>query len=266
MLRTLLAEHGEGRVPDERGAGARPGAAAAPQSDRGRAHAVGRADQGPPLRRPRLQAADADRPPHRRLRVVPAARRDRSRAGRRRARPRRRRARTSAPGSRERGYRVVDGRGRATSRRDATARARAISTPDRRARSRCAERTALVTSAPVELRGARRRAGTSRSLADREEAHAALGHRHRALGVWRNRRRGSCRPSARPRRCGRARPRPPSTADRACVPSDSAIDRSDGPRNSAVDARRRGDRVEIGERGAVSIIASVTMLSLASRR
>ena len=33
-------------------------------------------------------------------------------------------------------------------------------------------------------------------------------------------------------------------------PSDSAIERSDGPRNSAVDARRRRDRVDIGERGA----------------
>ncbi len=62
-------------------AGARPGAAAAAQSDRSRARAVGRAHQGPPLRRPRLQAADADRAPHGRSGLVSAACRGRPRAG-----------------------------------------------------------------------------------------------------------------------------------------------------------------------------------------
>ena len=54
--------------------GARAGAAAAPQSDRGRAHVLGCADARPALRRPWLQAADAGRPAHHRLRVVSAAR------------------------------------------------------------------------------------------------------------------------------------------------------------------------------------------------
>ena len=44
-LRALLAEYGEGRVPGERGPVRGLVAAAAPQSDRGRAHAVGRAHQ-----------------------------------------------------------------------------------------------------------------------------------------------------------------------------------------------------------------------------
>ena len=47
--------------------GARPGAASAPQSDRCRARAVEGAGQRPPLRRPRLQAADAGRPAYLRL-------------------------------------------------------------------------------------------------------------------------------------------------------------------------------------------------------
>ena len=98
VLRTLLAEHGEGAGAGRARAGARAGAAAAAQSDRGRAHAVGRAHQGPPLRRPRLQAADAGRPPHHRLRVVSAAGRDRPRAGERKRGRRRRRARIGAPG------------------------------------------------------------------------------------------------------------------------------------------------------------------------
>ena len=54
-------------------AGARPAAAAAPQSDRCRARAVAGAGQRPALCRPRLQAAGADRPAHHRFRVVPAA-------------------------------------------------------------------------------------------------------------------------------------------------------------------------------------------------
>ena len=41
LLRTLLAEHGQERAPSERGAGARAGAAAAPQSDRSRADVLG---------------------------------------------------------------------------------------------------------------------------------------------------------------------------------------------------------------------------------
>ena len=41
--------------------GARAGAAAAPQSDRGRAHVLGRDHEGPALRRARLQAAGAGR-------------------------------------------------------------------------------------------------------------------------------------------------------------------------------------------------------------
>src|SRR5580704_3494024 len=52
MLRTLLAEHGSGRVPKERGPVR--GSALAPQSDRRRAGTVAGAGQRPPLRRPRL--------------------------------------------------------------------------------------------------------------------------------------------------------------------------------------------------------------------
>ena len=81
MLRALLAEHGEGRVPSERGPGARLGAASAPQSDRGRAHALAGTGERPPLRQPRLQAADAGRPAYLRLCVLPAARGHRSCAG-----------------------------------------------------------------------------------------------------------------------------------------------------------------------------------------
>ena len=73
MLRTLLAEHGGQRRAVRARPGARAGAAVAPQSDRGRARVVAGAGQRPPLRRPRLQAADADRAAHLRLRLVSAA-------------------------------------------------------------------------------------------------------------------------------------------------------------------------------------------------
>ena len=79
-LRALLAEHGERRAGERRPV---RGLARllAPQSDRCRARAVGCADQGPPLRRARLQAADAGRAAHHRFRVVSAAAGDRPRAG-----------------------------------------------------------------------------------------------------------------------------------------------------------------------------------------
>ena len=105
LLRTLLAEHATAGAERAR-AGARAGAAAAPQSDRGRAHVVGRARQGPPLRRPRLQAADADRPAHRRLRVVPVRLVIDSCRGTKVKRPRRARA-TGGKWLVERGYRVM---------------------------------------------------------------------------------------------------------------------------------------------------------------
>ena len=106
LLRTLLAEHGEGRVPNERG------------PVRGLARLLRRnptdaermlwdaLTQGPPLRRPRLQAADAGRPAYHRLRVVPAAAGDRSRAGGGKRGGSEGACRTRAWLS-ERGYRVV---------------------------------------------------------------------------------------------------------------------------------------------------------------
>ena len=65
MLRELISEQGAARVLEDR----------APV--RG-AHALAGAGEGPALCRPRLQAAGADRTAHRRLRVVPAALRDRA--------------------------------------------------------------------------------------------------------------------------------------------------------------------------------------------
>ena len=95
LLRTLLAEHGAGPGAERARPGARAGAAAAPQSDRGRAHVLGRVHARPALRRPRLQAAGAGRPAHHRRRVVSAAGGDRARA-RRRGRDRGRGARRAA--------------------------------------------------------------------------------------------------------------------------------------------------------------------------
>ena len=88
MLRSLLAEHDKGTGPARECTGlgrrgARAVAAAAPQSDRRRARAVGRAHQGPPLRRLRVQAPDPGRPARRRHGVVPAAAGRRAGAGRR---------------------------------------------------------------------------------------------------------------------------------------------------------------------------------------
>ena len=54
MLRALLAEHGPGRVPKERGPVRGLARLSAPQSDRSRARAMAGAGQRPPLRRPRL--------------------------------------------------------------------------------------------------------------------------------------------------------------------------------------------------------------------
>jgi tRNA/rRNA methyltransferase len=62
QLRMLLAEHQQGKVPSERGSVARSASAAQP--DRCRAGIVGGAGQGSPLRRPRVQAAGADRSAH----------------------------------------------------------------------------------------------------------------------------------------------------------------------------------------------------------
>ncbi len=60
---------------------ARTGAAPAPQSDRGRAHALAGAGQRPPLRQPRVQAANPGRAAYLRLRLLPLALGDRSRPG-----------------------------------------------------------------------------------------------------------------------------------------------------------------------------------------
>ena len=106
LLRTLLAEHGEGRVPNERG------------PVRGLARLLRRNPteaerifwdalmQRPPLRRPRLQAAGAGRAAHHRLGVVPAAGGDRACAGGRGAAAAAARAERRACLT-ERGYRVV---------------------------------------------------------------------------------------------------------------------------------------------------------------
>ena len=119
LLRTLLAEHGQGRVPNERG------------PVRGLARLLRRnpteAERmfwdaliaGPALRRPGLQAAGAGRPAHHRRGVVSAARGDR--AGARRRRPRRvsraRRAAGLAHRARLSRGRCGDGRGRGGCRR-----------------------------------------------------------------------------------------------------------------------------------------------------
>ena len=80
-LRDLLAEHGGGRVPGERG----PVRGLARLLRRNPTEAerdpVAGAGERPAFRRPRLQAAGADRSAYRRFRVVPAQMRHRSRAG-----------------------------------------------------------------------------------------------------------------------------------------------------------------------------------------
>ena len=82
MLRALLAEHGGGRVPSERGPVRGLARLLRRNPTEARARAVAGAGQRPPLRRPRLQAPDPDRAAHLRFRVVPAARRHRAGAGR----------------------------------------------------------------------------------------------------------------------------------------------------------------------------------------
>ena len=109
LLRTLLAEHGQGRVPNERG------------PVRGLARLLRRnptdaertfwdaLTAGPALRRPGLQAAGAGRAAHHRHRVVSAARRDRARAaGREARRPPKARAERRAWLGRARLSRVLD--------------------------------------------------------------------------------------------------------------------------------------------------------------
>ena len=79
-LRALLAEHGEGRVPNERGPVRGLARLLRRNPTEAEARAMGRAHQGPPLRGPGLQAPDTGRPADSGLRVVPAARDPRSRA------------------------------------------------------------------------------------------------------------------------------------------------------------------------------------------
>ena len=80
-LRALLAEHGAGRAPSERTPlRGLPRLLRRNPTDAERALVAG-AGQRPPLCRPRLQAAGADRPAYRRFRVVSAQMRDRSGAG-----------------------------------------------------------------------------------------------------------------------------------------------------------------------------------------
>ena len=76
------AEHVRGSSTRAARTDARPRAPVAAQSDRCRARAVGGHQQGPPLRRARLQAPDAGRHAHHGFRLVCAAARDRHRAGR----------------------------------------------------------------------------------------------------------------------------------------------------------------------------------------
>ena len=107
MLRALLAEHGEGRVPNERG----PVRGLARLLRRNPTEAERtlweRAHQRPALRRPRLQAPGAGRAAHQRLRVVSAAPRHRPGAGRRKRGGRARRAPQRARWLDERGYRII---------------------------------------------------------------------------------------------------------------------------------------------------------------
>ena len=106
MLRALLAEHGEGRVPSERG----PVRGLARLLRRNPTEAertlLAGTGERPPLRRPRLQAADAGRSAYLRFRVLPAEGGARSCAG---ARRRRRDARAERHAWLiERGYRVIE--------------------------------------------------------------------------------------------------------------------------------------------------------------
>ena len=242
MLRTLLAEHGAGRVPDER----------APV--RGLARLLRR--NPTEAERTFWDALIKDRRfagrgfkrqvpvgPHIADFVsFPLRVRDRSRAGGRRARRRPRRAPTRRAWLAERGYRVVEVAAARRRERDV-------------ARSVLDDGSAGVRDQPLqrlELRRARRRAGSPDRCRPRGSGSRAWPGQ-RALGVVRNRGRGSCRPFAPPRRSGRARPRRFDIADRVLrLPSDSAIDRSEGPTNSASMPGVGGDRVEIGERGAAS--------------
>ncbi len=89
MLRNLLAAAWKGGSRQVGFAGARTGAAAAPQSHRCRARLVDDDDRRPALRGARLQAPDPDRPACRGLRLVSASDRDRCDAGYRRRNGRR---------------------------------------------------------------------------------------------------------------------------------------------------------------------------------
>ena len=158
---TLLAEHGAGRAPSERTpVRGLPRLLRRNPTDAERA-AVAGAGQRPPLRRPRLQAAGADRPAHRRFRVVPARMRDRSGAGGRRRGGGSACAPKARRGCEAHGYRVVGGEGgggrggRGSGARQAR-------------RRRCQPFSAFICAAAPSRR-------IAEIAADGEEAEAALG-------------------------------------------------------------------------------------------